>query len=152
MAVSHGRTCELTRVIDWGGANLDDAISRAARVPVEEATTMKHALSLAPSEPTAVGESDKAREAVLRELHAFAKQLVSSLHFYQNQPGALEIGEIVITGGTAALPGLADELGRLLGASVRVGDPLARVKVGKKANTDGPLGSLAVAIGLGIED
>jgi hypothetical protein len=50
------------------------------------------------------------------------------------------------------LPGLAGELERLIGVHVRVGDPLARLKVGKKfAGTD-QIGSLAVAIGLGIED
>jgi len=35
---------------------------------------------------------------------------------------------------------------------VRVGDPLARVKVGKRVRDPEPIGSLAVAIGLGIED
>ena len=152
VAVSNGRSCELTRVIDWGGANLTAAVGRALGIPAEQATATKHELSLAASDEAVAGQSDKTRDAVLRELHGFAKQLVSSLHFYQNQPGALEIGEIVITGGTAELPGLADELGRLVGASTRVADPLARVKLAKKTNTDGPLSSFAVAIGLGIED
>jgi hypothetical protein len=35
---------------------------------------------------------------------------------------------------------------------VRVGDPLGRVKVGKRLREPEQLGSLAVAIGLGIED
>ena len=45
------------------------------------------------------------RDAVRRELQTFARELVSSLQFYQNQPGSLGIGEIVLTGGTAQLPG-----------------------------------------------
>jgi hypothetical protein len=49
------------------------------------------------------------------------------------------------------LPGLDAELSRLIGVAVRVGDPLARVKLGKKVRDDQELGSLAVAIGLGIE-
>jgi hypothetical protein len=40
----------------------------------------------------------------------------------------------------------------LIGVRVRVGDPLANVKTGKKVDRDQPLGSLAAAIGLGIED
>ena len=87
-----------------------------------------------------------------RAIQVFARELVSSLQFYQNQPGSLGIGEIVITGGTAHLHGLADELQRLIGVRVRVGDPLARVKVGKKVKEAEQVGSLAVAIGLGIED
>jgi hypothetical protein len=35
---------------------------------------------------------------------------------------------------------------------VRVGDPLARLKMTKKIAVDDQVGSLAVAIGLGIED
>jgi hypothetical protein len=35
---------------------------------------------------------------------------------------------------------------------VRVGDPLARMKVSKKLGETEQVGSLAVAIGLGIED
>ena len=57
-----------------------------------------------------------------------------------------------MTGGTAHLPGLAAELQRLIGVLVRVGDPLGRVKVGKKVDEGDRIGSLAVAIGLGIED
>ena len=34
---------------------------------------------------------------------------------------------------------------------VRVGDPLSRVRLGKKLGEDDQVGSLAVAIGLGIE-
>ncbi len=63
------------------------------------------------------------------------RELVSSLHFYQNQPGSLGIGEITITGGTAQLPGLAAELQRLIGVTVRVGDPFTRVD-GSRARLD----------------
>jgi hypothetical protein len=39
----------------------------------------------------------------------------------------------------------------MLGVKVRIGDPLSRVKLGKKVDIDLESGSLAVAIGLGIE-
>ena len=79
---------------------------------------------------------------------------MSLLRFYQNQPGSLGIGEVVLTGGTAHMPGFADELHRLIGVPVRIGDPLNRLVLPKKFNEpdDCPLGSLTVAIGLGIED
>ena len=106
----------------------------------------------APPEGLSAAKNDLAREAVRKQIQSFARELVSSLQFYQNQPGSLGIGEIVITGGTAHLPGLTEELERLIGVNVRVGDPFARLKVGKRfAGTD-QIGSLAVAIGLGIED
>ena len=90
---------------------------------------------------------------MLKQLETFARQLVSSLQFYQSQPGSLSIGEIVLTGGTAHMRGVAQELQRLIGVPVRVGDPLMRVRVGKDAvGEQEQIGSFAIAIGLGIED
>jgi type IV pilus assembly protein PilM len=155
-AVSDGRVCEFTRVLDWGGSTLDVAIARELNCTPSEAEPYKRELSLAAAnvpEGLTQEQADRAREAVRRQLQTFARELVSSLQFYQNQPGSLGIGEIMITGGTAHLVGVADELQRLIGVRVEVGDPLLRVKLGKKLReADEQLGSLAVAIGLGIED
>ena len=154
-AVSDGRVCEFTRVLDWGGQTLDVAIARELDIAPSEAAPFKRDLSLATAnvpEGLTQEQADKAREAVRRQLQTFARELVSSLQFYQNQPGSLGIGEILITGGTAGLAGLAEELQRLMGVRVAVGDPLLRVKLGRKVRETEQLGSLAVAIGLGIED
>jgi type IV pilus assembly protein PilM len=154
-AVSDGRVCEFTRVLDWGGSTLDVAIARELDVAPSEAEPVKKELSLASAtapEGLTPEQAEAAREAVRRQLQTFARELVSSLQFYQNQPGSLGIGEIVITGGTAHLAGLADELQKLIGVRVTVGDPLSRVKLGKKVRETEQVGSLSVAIGLGIED
>ena len=115
-AVSDGRVCEFTRVLGWGGQSLSVAIARALDKAPSEVTEVKHALSLvtqfAPPEGISSETLDVAREAVKRELQSFARELVSSLRFYQNQPGSLGIGELVLTGGTAHMPGFADELPR----------------------------------------
>jgi type IV pilus assembly protein PilM len=157
-AVSDGRMCEFTRVLGWGGQNLSVAIAQALDKTPSEVHEIKHALSLvAQSEPPEGVPAETmgvARDAAMRELQVFARELVSSLRFYQNQPGSLGIGELVLTGGTAHLPGFGDELNRLIGVPVRIGDPLNRLALPKKfrAPDDAPLGSLTVAIGLGIED
>jgi len=155
LAVSDGRVCEFTRVLEWGGGTLNVAIARELDVAPSEAEAVKRELSLAgDSVPEGLTPEKAAavREAVHRQLQTFARELVSSLQFYQNQPGSLGIGEIVITGGTAHLAGLAEELQKLIGVRVSVGDPLSRVKLGRKVRDTEQLGSLAVAIGLGIED
>mgnify|MGYP003402894420 CR=1 FL=1 len=154
-AVSDGKACQFTRVLDWGGASLNAAIARALDLAPSEAEPIKLSLSLTePSIPAGLTseQSEKVREAVVQELHTFARELVSSLQFYQSQPGSLGIGEIVLTGGTSYLPGFAAELANLIGVRVRVGDPLANVKVGKKVDREQPLGSFSAAIGLGIEN
>jgi len=154
-AVSDGRVCEFTRVLDWGGSALNIAIARALDLAPSEAERIKRAVSLESSDvPQGIGPEHYALavDAVRKQVQSFARELVSSLQFYQNQPGSLGIGEIVITGGTADLAGLSDELQRLIGVRVHVGDPLARLKLTKKIDVRQQVGSLAVAIGLGIED
>ncbi|TMK33675.1 MAG: type IV pilus assembly protein PilM [Actinobacteria bacterium] len=154
-AVSDGRVCEFTRVLEWGGSAINVALARTLDAAPSEVEGIKRALSLM-DEMTPEGltpeQAAKAREAIRRAIQTFARELVSSLQYYQNQPGSLGIGEIVLTGGTTHLPGLAAELERLIGVRVRVGDPLARTKVSKKIGQPEQIGSLAVAIGLGIED
>ena len=154
-AVSDGRICEFTRVLEWGGAALNVAIARAVDAAPSEVEGAKRALALTDEmvpEGLTAEQAKKARDAMRRAIQTFARELVSSLQYYQNQPGSLGIGEIALTGGTAHLPGLAGELERLIGVRVRVGDPLARMKVSKKLGETEQIGSLAVAIGLGIED
>jgi type IV pilus assembly protein PilM len=155
-AVSDGRVCEFTRVLEWGGWAINVAIARALDKAPSEAEPIKRALSFAGSGALPDGitqaQLDTARDAAAKQLQTFARELVSSLQFYQGQPGSLGIAEIVVTGGTTHLPGFGAELERLLGVPVRVGDPLARVKVSKKVREREQVGSLAVAIGLGIED
>jgi type IV pilus assembly protein PilM len=137
-------------VIDWGGDTLDVAIARTLNLTPQEVAPLKHSLSL--TRRGAEAEEQAVMDAVLNEIHSFTRDLVSSLHYYQSQPGALEIADIALTGGTAHLPGLADELQRLIGVDVHVADPLGSVRVNKKVNVDeDELGSLAIAIGLGIE-
>jgi type IV pilus assembly protein PilM len=157
LAVSDGRVCEFTRVLAWGGSSLDIAIARALDLTPSEAEPLKHELSLGEEGEVAgldAHRADEARRAMAAELQAFARELVASLRFYQEQPGSLGVGEILITGGGAACGGLAAELERLIGVPVRVADPLGRVKVPRKLRKswNGSDGSLAVAVGLGIED
>jgi type IV pilus assembly protein PilM len=155
IAVSNGRSCEFTRVLDWGGWSLNVAIARELDRAPSEVEAVKRQLSFA--EEGAVDgltpeQVTKTRNAVQRALATFARELVASLHFYQAQPGALGIGEVVVTGGTAHMAGLVDALARLIGVPVLLGDPFKRVKVGTNIDPEVQSGSLAVAIGLAIED
>jgi type IV pilus assembly protein PilM len=154
-AVSDGRTCEFTRVLEWGGAALNVALARTLNAAPSEVEDVKHSLTLTGGpvpEGLTADQAKQAVDALRKAIQTFARELVSSLQYYQNQPGSLGIGEIVLSGGTAHLPGLAAELEGLIGVRVRVGDPLARMKVSKRVGDPGQVGSLAVAIGLGIED
>jgi type IV pilus assembly protein PilM len=154
VAVSDGRVCEFTRVLDWGGARVTAAIERALEVDADEADRIKRSIDISNNAPEDPGDerTTKAVEAARREVHGLARELASSLHFYQDQPDSLGFAEIAITGGGAHLQGLAEQLEELIGISVHVADPFARVGSGHGISSGGQDGSLAVAIGLGIED
>jgi type IV pilus assembly protein PilM len=156
LAVSDGTTCEFARVLEWGGAQISSGIARALKRSPSEAEDLKRGLSLVQGEegveglPTA--RAAEAVEAVRYELQNLVRELLSSLRFYQSQPASLPIGEILLAGGTAGIPGFAEELGRELGIPVRLADPLARVQLGEGVERPKHEGALAIAVGLGIED
>jgi type IV pilus assembly protein PilM len=154
-AVSDGRTCDFTRVLEWGGGTLDVAVGRALNLTPSQAEPVKLALALdgsvAPSQLSAE-EAEAARGAIRTEIQTLARELVSSLQFYQSRPESLDIGSILLSGGGSELNGFAVELERAVGVPVVLGDPLSRVELGRKIHRPAELGSLAVAIGLGIED
>jgi type IV pilus assembly protein PilM len=158
LLVAGGGVCEFTRVFDWGGGALQAAIAEELEVPLMEAATILTHLSLSgPGRHLDSLDSDtrgRALEAVRTRLTPFARELVSSLQFYQTQPESLGIREILITGGTSHLEGLADALHQMIGVNVSVGDPLGRVTVQTEVPValDATIGSLAVPIGLAIED
>jgi type IV pilus assembly protein PilM len=154
LAISDGLVCDFTRVLEWGGATLDDAIARELNLTPFDAAELKLRLSLTAA--AALGGPDapdeaRGRETVRRELQTLARELVTSLQFYQGQPGSLAIGQILLTGGTSQLPGLAEELERLTRVRVRTADPLARVQAAEALRSEAHLPSLASAIGLAIE-
>ncbi|MEX2211349.1 MAG: type IV pilus assembly protein PilM [Gaiellaceae bacterium] len=149
LAISAGRVCEFTRVLEWGTANVDAALAASLGLP-------QGALSLSGAEiPDGATElqAAAAREAMRQQVSTFARELVASLQFYQSQSGSLGIAGITLTGGSAHLQSLQEELRRLIGVPVEIGDPLARVRVSEDVEIDETtIGAFAIAIGLGIED
>jgi type IV pilus assembly protein PilM len=152
LAISDGTVCDFMRVLDWGGSKLEAAIAQELGLTRSEAAELKLELDIGSDAPS---EDDprvaRARDAVERELHTLARELIASLQFYQGQPGSLAISEVFVTGGTTKLPGLAEELERLTRVPVRIANPLAGVQVSNGLAERDDLASLAAAIGLGVE-
>jgi type IV pilus assembly protein PilM len=152
VAVSDGRVCEFARVLEWGGENLTRTFQRTLEVEAPEAERVKRTVSLATKASGGESTDELAEDAARREVQSLARELGSSLEFYQSQPSSLGLSEIVLTGGTSQVKGIDKELERLLGVGVRIADPFERVGGGRDNIPAGQAGSLAVAIGLGIED
>jgi type IV pilus assembly protein PilM len=156
LAISDGQVCQFARVLEWGGADIGSAIGRALKLGPSEGADLKHGLSLVSGNETVVGldagSSSEVVTAVRYEMQNLVRELLSSLRFYQSQPGSLSIGEILLAGGTSMIPGFAEELGRELSIPVRLADPFTRVELGKGVQRPSQPGALAIAVGLGVED
>jgi type IV pilus assembly protein PilM len=147
LAISDGKVCDFTRVLEWGGGRLDAAIARELGVTTDEAAEVKLGLSLTDDDPA----NARGRNAVKHELTTLARELVASLQFYQAQPDSLALSEILVTGGTTRMPGFVEELERLVRARVRPADPLSAVQADANVSSRSDLASLAIAIGLGVD-
>jgi type IV pilus assembly protein PilM len=102
------------RVLGTGGRSLTDAIGQELAVPFETAEALKRAIA-APGGDEMVA---RARAAMDRPLSVLLDEVRSSLDYYRNQPGAARLREVVVTGGSAQLPGLPERLGALSGVPV----------------------------------
>ena len=147
LAISDGKFCDFTRVLEWGGGRLDAAIARELGITTEEAAEFKLGLSLLDDDAA----NARGRNAVKHELTTLARELVASLQFYQAQPDSLALSEILVTGGTTRMPGFVEELERLVRARVRPADPLGAVQADANISARNDLASLAIAIGLGVD-
>jgi type IV pilus assembly protein PilM len=153
-AVAEGDVCDYTRVLEWGGGSLDVGLARALHLTPSQAEPLKRELSF-DAEPAGDDLSpvqvEAARAAMRAELQVLARELLASLQYYQSRPESLAIGEILLTGGAAELPGIATELEQLLGVPVRSADPYRRLQSPKQGEHPGGTGWASIAIGLGME-
>ena len=109
--------------------------------------------------PAAMTEEDYVRtqisDAIMPVFHELVTELRRSLDFYRNRANGLGAQQVIITGGTAKLPGLADFLTANLDAPVTIGNPLQYLSTGPKADPNylqdvGPV--FSVSVGLAIRE
>jgi type IV pilus assembly protein PilM len=105
---------QFVRVLGSGGRELTDAIATDLGVPPETAEALKRALANpAPDEMVL-----RARTSVDRPLSVLLDEVRSSIDYYRNQPGSAPLRRVVVTGGSAQLPGLPERLSALVGVPV----------------------------------
>jgi Tfp pilus assembly PilM family ATPase len=154
LAISDGVACQLTRVLEWGTANVDAALHRSLRVPAEEAEAIRSRVSFeAPADPSAFSQPGPPQpaEVVARELQTLVRELQSSIRFYGSQPAAAPVTALIVSGTLVDIPGFARRLSADLGIEVTAADPYARVEITAGLVRPELSGGLVVAVGLGIE-
>ncbi|MCU1468433.1 MAG: type pilus assembly protein PilM [Actinomycetia bacterium] len=114
IAVHEDGVPQFVRVLGSGGRELTDAIASDLGVPAESAEALKRALgNPAPDDMVA-----RARVAVDRPLSVLLDDVRSSIDYYRNQSGSVQLRRVYVTGGSAQLPGLPERLSALLGVPV----------------------------------
>jgi type IV pilus assembly protein PilM len=114
IAVHENGVARFVRVLGSGGRELTDAVAADLDVPFETAEALKRALA----QPNPDDMVTRARSAVDRPLSVLLDEVRSSIDYYRNQPGSARLMRVVVTGGSAQLPGLPERLSALVGVPV----------------------------------
>jgi type IV pilus assembly protein PilM len=146
MNILRGGRSTFTGDVPVGGKEFNDALVRNLGVSVAEAESIK--LGNHPSYP-----ADQV-ESVLQPVKEFlAEEIHRALSFFWTAATDEQISSILISGGTAQVPGLVALLGERLEVPVQIVNPLTNVTVGHGVDRDAlakDAASLAIAVGLGV--
>jgi len=140
-----------SRRLDFGGRHLTQAIATSLQVPFEEAEEWK--LAAGSDEPGfrvdwTGHELQAVREALEREL---VDEVRRSLAFYRTLGHLPEPLRLQLSGGSARLPGIAEQLSRLLEFPVFVFDPFEHLGGAERAGVAGGA-QFAQAYGLSLRN
>ncbi|HEV8643454.1 MAG TPA: type IV pilus assembly protein PilM [Methylomirabilota bacterium] len=138
-------TSIFARDIPFGGNNYTQAIAQHLHIAFEQAEAAKLGKDVGIGWDAIV----PALESISREL---SLEVQRTFDYFASTADSERIGKIVLAGGCAQLPGLADYLSSTWGIPVEVARPFQRVEVGgaysETVTAAGP--ALAVAVGLGL--
>jgi type IV pilus assembly protein PilM len=126
IAVHEGGVPRFVRVLGTGGRELTDAIASDLDLPPETAEALKLQLGNDGHDELVT----RARAAIERPLSVLLDEVRSSIDYYRNQPGSSPLMRIVVTGGGAQLPGLAERLSALVGVPVEQARPRELIALG----------------------
>ncbi|MBI4280765.1 pilus assembly protein PilM [Candidatus Uhrbacteria bacterium] len=144
----------LTRTITLGGATVTRAISQTLGIPVPQAEQMKRDLRRLTQSP-----ADKEGEipaVMVKAIEPLITEIRFSLNLFRTQQGESRpsVEKIILTGGSASVPYLANFISQSLNMNTYVADPWARVgthdDLRPVLDEIGP--RFAVAIGLAMRE
>jgi len=112
---------KVVRTLTRGSQELTERIVDRVGITQPEAELAKRQLGL--------GDGDRRiGEAILEGVRPLLTEIRSSVHYFTSSFAGLELERLSLTGGGAALPGLARELETQLSVATRVVDPLQHVR------------------------
>lgn len=106
-----------------GGQVLSKTLEQKLGLSAEQAEEYKRQFGLDPQH-----FQGKVKEALLSSVNIFSEQVQKAIRFYNSQRPKHSVQRVVLSGGTAQLPGLIEYFGENLGIEVLLSAPFATAK------------------------
>jgi type IV pilus assembly protein PilM len=135
IAVRESNSTRFVRVLNIGGSDLTEALSRELALNVQSAEDMKR--RSANGAPVAVAA--QAQSAISLRMGGLVDEIRGSLDFFLAQTDTEQVSRVILSGGAIQTEGLVSRLEQSLGSSVEVANPLGAVVVGKTGLSDAQL-------------
>lgn len=150
IVVHDNGTPTFVRTLLMGGEAITASLATALGISEEEAEHVKATAGMALS--AAVPAHDTAVSVVTEPANRFVEEIRGSLDYYAAQEDAVPVGSVVLAGGGAQLPNLAERLAFALDLPVDHGHPMQHLKIGKvdREQLVEAEPYLAVAVGLAL--
>jgi type IV pilus assembly protein PilM len=140
---------QFVRIIPTGGEDLTRALQTGLGMDADDANAIKRTVGLAA--PVATPEEQPVIDILYKVSNEQLSSLRNTINYYINTRPGQAISQIVLTGGGALLPGLANALGEMTRLTVVLGDPFATVALSRHVDADKlRLKSRAFTVALGL--
>lgn len=147
LAITKNEQLVLSRSIQTAGEAFTRAVAQYLGVANAQAEEYKRTYGLSPEQLE--GKVGSALEPVFKVVSEEIKKVI---HFYQIEEKGQAPTTLILSGGTAGLPGLAPTLTKLLGLEVLIGNPFIKISVdaetAKNLASYAPLYSIAVGLAM----
>lgn len=137
---------QIVRSIPRGGAEITRLIASRLDISIAEAEVLKRRIGLTGT------EGEECAEVISEAFRPLLNEIRTSFAYYEKARTDDRVARLALVGGTALLPGLAEQLSKTLSVPAFLADPLLRVNDSRRGGRHDILGrfgsSAAVSIGL----
>lgn len=121
------------RDINMGGNQFTEEIQKQLNVSYEEAEALKLGGNISSVQATTEAVVPQEVGAILRSTsESLAVEIQRSIDFYLATAAGLNLGRVILSGGTAKIAGLKDALESTLGTKVEISDPFRNITFNPK--------------------
>ncbi len=148
-SILKGGLISFTRTIPTGGDHLTRALSQDLGIPLPQAEEFKKTYGL--RENQVEGKVKRSLEPIFSVL---VEEIKRSTQYFQNKYAEEVISAIILSGGTAKMPGMVEALVNATGIETQIGNPWTRISKDPqrfaKLEEEGPV--FTVATGLAMRE